>query len=477
MADPSPLNAAAIWQAALDQLAGTSTDALFQALQAMAQLKAIDSDKVTIALPYEYLREVFGRDERARLSEVFSALLQTPMQVEFVVEQAPEAQFNDFARRKRDAISQRKQTLLPSQEGVNGAPPAPLPGVNPHLTFGAFVEDEANRLALAAAMTAATDPGRMYNPLYLFGTTGLGKSHLLHGIANAWLARGGQGSVQVVSAEDYANEHIESIRTRDTQRVRDRQLQQSLLLIDDLQFLMNKPNCQEGFTHLLKSFLDSGRQVVLTADRRPRDLVSFPEHLISRLEGGLLAELGRPTLPGRMRMLQAKAHDWKLDVAPSTLELIATRLPGNVRSLEGCLRMLQAQQGLRGGAPLPADDIEKLIQGFLSTASSSRRSVHHDINTIMEVVCQHYRVSPADMLGRGRTNAVVHPRHIVMFFARELTNMSLAEIGRAMGNRDHSTVSYAIERFQGRATMEKTLQRELEFVRRLLLGEEVPDSK
>lgn len=476
MANPSSPNAGDLWQAVLDDLETDSTDGLYQAISAMAQLRAIDGDKALVTLPYEYLREVFGRDERARLSASFSAQLGRPVTVDFVVEPTAETQFTDYARKKHDTIAQRKQQLLEAPVAATNGQRAATPlGINPHWTFTSFVEDEANRMAVAASHAAAASPGQLYNPLFLYGSTGLGKTHLLHSIANEWHAKAPGSGVQVLSAEDFANEHIEAIRTREVQRTRDRHLQLPMLLLDDIHFLINKPNCQEAFTYLLKSFLDAGRQVVLTADRRPRELTTFPEHLISRLEGGLLAELDRPGIDMRLKVLRHKAQAWGFDVPRASLELIATRLPGNIRSLEGCLRMLQAQQTLRA-TPLAPEEVEKLIQGFL-TASPNKRPMHHDINTIMETVCQHYRVSPGDMLGRGRTNAVVHPRHIVMYFARELTNMSLAEIGRAMGNRDHSTVSYAIERFQGRATMEKTLQRELDFIRRLLLGDEVVDSK
>ncbi|MEO7995236.1 MAG: chromosomal replication initiator protein DnaA, partial [bacterium] len=336
-------------------------------------------------------------------------------------------------------------------------------------TLAGFVVRDSTQLAIAAARATAEQPGTLYNPLYLHGGTGLGKSHLLHAFANEFWRQHPDARVSVVNAEDFANEFIEAIRAKNTKAFRDKYTALDCLVVDDIHFLMNKPNCQEAFLHAFNTAFESSKQIVVSADRKPRDLQSFPERLISRLEGGLQAELTRPAFETRLAILQAKAITLGLDIPTDSLATIANLVTTNVRALEGCLKLLKAQLTLRGTTTIAHQDLEKLVLDFLST--TDRESEVLDLNTIMEKVASHYRVPIGELVSKKRTASVAHPRQMVMYFCRLLTSMSLEEIGRAVGGRDHSTVLYACQKIQGRAQVDPTFRREVEFVRSLLTGQ------
>ncbi|HYE78452.1 MAG TPA: DnaA/Hda family protein, partial [bacterium] len=339
--DPSPL----LWQQALARLEREVGDSLYQTVFKLGHFKGIKDNAVIIAFPYQYLIRLFSTQEIATFDRVFTELLGRPMRTSLVVEASPEAQFSRFAGQKRAEIQQRKEQLLgEARPSAPESPRAPRPpGVIEAYSFGEFVVRDSNQLAFAAARAVAESPGSVYNPLYLYSGTGLGKTHLLHAIANEVWRRKPGARVAVLSAEDYANELIEAIRNRTTKEFRDKYHSLDLLLIDDLHFMINKPSCQEAFFHTFNTFFEARKQIVITSDRKPRDLTSFQDRLISRLEGGLLADMQRPAYETRLAILQRKAEGMHLEVPVESLSTVANLVTTNVRGLEGCLKMLKAQ--------------------------------------------------------------------------------------------------------------------------------------
>ena len=466
----SPADAAsALWAQALARLEQEAGDTLYQTVFQMGTFKGIEGDRVVIAFPFPYLIRLFGSEELTTLNTLFSELAQRPVRTQLVIEPVGEQRFSRFASEKRDIISQRKEQLLGDAPKAAEPRPARPHSVNEAWSFPEFIVRDTNQLAAAACLAVAGQPGTQYNPLYLYSGTGLGKTHLLHAIGNELWRKNSNAKVAVVNAEDFANEFIEAIRNKNTKGFRDKVASYDALLIDDLHFLMNKPNCQEAFMHAFNTFYDAHKQIVVTADRKPRELATFPERLVSRLEGGLIADLQRPAYESRLAILQAKAKNLGLTIPVESLSTIANLVTTNVRALEGCLKMLRAQMLLRAGQPLGHEELEKLVLDFLST--TDRGSEVLDLNTIMEKLSTHYRVPISELVSKKRTASVAHPRQMVMYFCRQLTNMSLEEIGRAIGGRDHSTVLYACQKIQGRAQVDPTFRREVEFVRSLLTGQ------
>lgn len=464
--DPGP------WELALHKLQQEDADGLFQAIYAMARLKAVTDDTLIIALPFAYLRELIGPAELSTLRSIVAEVWQRPLDIDFVIEPQEEERFTQFASAKREAIERRKDRLLPGASREQLQTVVRPAGLNPQRRLDNFVVRDANQLAAAAAREAAQHPGRRYPLLFLCGGTGLGKSHLLHGIVQQMWEKDPQARLAICNTGEFVDGFIEALRTREVQRFRDRWLGLDALLVDDLHLLMGKPNCQEAFLATLSAYLESGRQVVIAADRKPRELNGLPERLLSRLEGGLCAELERPDHGLRVAILEQKCRDIELALPAESLDTIATMVQSSVRALEGCLTLVSARMALRQGQPLAQHELEQLILGFLSTSGQVFQRI--DLATILNKVALHYHVTVADILGRRRTANITHPRQMAMFFARELTSMSLEEIGQAIGGRDHSTVIYAVDKIRGRCNLDKPFEREVDFVRKLLTGDVPP---
>jgi chromosomal replication initiator protein len=327
--------------------------------------------------------------------------------------------------------------------GPNGEPTE----LNPRYRFEQFVIGEGNRLAHAAALAVAELPGQAYNPLFLYAPPGQGKTHLLHAIGNYVLDFGGGATVRYTTAESFTNHFISALSTRSLGAFKHAYRDADVLLIDDIQFLASKARTEEEFFHTFNALYEAGRQLVLTCDRLPRALVAIEQRLRERFEAGLVADIKPPDHPTRVTVLRKRAALDNIALAdPTVLDLIADRVPDNIRALEGALIRVVAFHSL---TQRPID--QALTKEVLDAVYPSRRgSGPPSIDEVQSIVATHFKLSVDQLTSPSRTNAISWPRQVAIHLARDLTDASLPTIGKAFGGRNHATVIHACKRVSER---------------------------
>jgi len=337
--------------------------------------------------------------------------------------------------------------------------------VNARYTFADFVVGQANRLAHAGCLAVAENPGMAYNPLFIYGGAGLGKTHLLHAIGNRTLQD--HRSTLYVSTETFANELILAIRNRTTEDFRARYRSIEVLLLDDVQFLINKEATQEEFFHTFNDLYQRNRQIVLSSDRPPKAFVGLEERLRSRFEWGLTTDVQPPDLETRIAILSLKAEARNLQIAPELLEFIALQVQSNIRELEGALtRVIATARAL--GEPLTIGTAQRALGEIVLP--------HRQLEPgeILERVAIYYGVTREDLLGPRRSREVALARQVAMYLVRELTSLSLPQIGREVGNRDHTTVLYGVDKIAALFEKDEALRRQILEIKNLLCGNGQP---
>jgi chromosomal replication initiator protein len=321
---------------------------------------------------------------------------------------------------------------------------------NPKLTFDQFVIGDCNRLAHAAALTVAEMPGQAYNPLFICGPPGVGKTHLLSSITDLLLAHNPGLAVRVTTGEAFTNEFLGALSGRNTEAFKARFRHVDVLLVDDVQFLERKTRTEEEFFHTFNALYDCGRQIVLSSDRPPRDLQALEDRLRERFESGLVADIRPPDPATRMAILRKRAQHDELDLADEApLQLIAERVRDNVRAIEGALIRVTAYSSLTG-RPLTIELAREVLDGLYPAIQPPVRRGPPSIDEITEAACQRCGLTPDELLSSSRASRISWPRQVAMYLARELTGESLPAIGRQFGGRDHTTVLHAHRRTTAR---------------------------
>lgn len=331
-------------------------------------------------------------------------------------------------------------------------------GFNPTNTFDTFVVGTNNEFAAAACRAVSENPGKVYNPLFFYGGVGLGKTHLMHAIGQHIMANR-KVKVSYVTSEKFANEFIDAIQTNSLVKFRKRYRQVDVLLIDDIQFFANKGRSQEEFFHTFNTLFDGRKQIVLSSDRPPAEIGNIEPRLVSRFEWGLTCELQTPDVETRTAILRKKAATLGIKLAPEIIQFIAESIRTNIRRLEGALMRVAMLASLGGPAP-SMERIEFLLKDLL--AEEARRSVN--VEQIQKKVAEHFDVRFADMTSKRRPKNIAFPRQIAMYLARELTKMSLVEIGDAFGGRDHGTVLHAYRLVRERMTEDDKIRQVVKFL-------------
>ncbi len=342
---------------------------------------------------------------------------------------------------------------LDSQLGPEQAQPAaasfdpePLPEplgfrLDPRQSFEAFIVGSGNQFASAACQNVAEHPARNYNPLFIFGGVGLGKTHLLNSIGNRMLEKNPRSRIVFLSAEDFTNEMINSLRFKRMEEFREKYRRQcDVLLVDDIQFLAGRERTQEEFFHTFNALHGSGRQIVVTADRYPKDIDGLEERLRSRFDWGLVADVQPPDTETKVAILRKRSDEEGIELPHDVAFFIARYATSNIRELEGTLTRLLAMARFHGAA-ITLEFARSCLEGYLQVGAPQA-----SIDTILDGVARFFNVKPSDLKGPRRTKQVVMPRQIAMYLARKNTGMSLPEIGRRFGGRDHTTVIHAVRK-------------------------------
>jgi chromosomal replication initiator protein len=333
--------------------------------------------------------------------------------------------------------------------------------LDPRFVFEHFVVGKPNEFAYAAAQRVANCDVASYNPLFLYGPVGHGKTHLMHSIAHHILKRSNK-KILYLSAEKFMYQFIKALRYKNIVAFKDRFRSVDVLMIDDVQFISGKESTQEEFFHTFNALVDQKRQVVISADKSPSDLEGIQDRMKSRLGWGLVADLHPTTYELRLGILQTKIQNMNIQIPLNVLELLAAKISSNVRELEGALNRLTAHAMLMGRA-ITVDMVYEVLKDLLRNCD---RSI--TIDDIQKKVCEYYRIRATDMHSAKRSRHIVRPRQIAMFLAKQLTSTSLPNIGRYFGGRDHTTVMHAIQTIQGLLQTDPVLQEDLTLLRRTL---------
>lgn len=346
--------------------------------------------------------------------------------------------------------------------------PATLPfrelPLNPKYTFDQFVIGNGNRLAHAAALAVAELPGQAYNPLFIYGPPGLGKTHLLHAITAYLHAYNPSVTVRASTIDDFTSDFMTALKTDSMGRFKAHYRNTDVLIVDDIQFLQSKVRTEEEFLHTFNALYETGSQLVLASDRLPRDIANLQDRLSERFVSGLVTDIQPPDFDTRVAILRKRAqHDGVALPDPGTAELIAARVTNNVRSLEGALIRVIAYQSLTQ-TPLTRERTLTVLDR-LYPAPAARR---HSIGAIQRAACEAFDISLDDLLSRSRATRIVRPRQLAMFLSRDLTDTTLPVIGQQFGGRDHTTVMHACQQVQRRLTNDKDLRAAITRMRAIL---------
>jgi chromosomal replication initiator protein len=339
--------------------------------------------------------------------------------------------------------------------------------LNPKYTFNTFVKGNGNQLAHAAALAVAEAPAAAYNPLFIYGGVGLGKTHLMHAIGHYIIEQNSNSKVLYTSSEKFTNELINAIRDDKNEEFRNKYRNIDVLLIDDIQFIGGKDRTQEEFFHTFNALYESNKQIVMTSDKPPKEILTLEERLRSRFEWGLIADIQAPDTETRIAILQKKSQLERYDIPNEVLEYIASNIESNIRELEGALNRVIAYASLTGNnitLELAQDCLKQILSSF------SVANINH--NTIMKVVSRYYDITPDQLTTQKRSRDVAYPRQIAMYLCRELTGMSLPKIGQVFGGRDHTTVMNACEKIQEEMDKNADLRRALTEMKRNITGKQ-----
>ena len=338
--------------------------------------------------------------------------------------------------------------------------------LNARYTFANFVVGSNNRLAHAAALSVAERPGHSYNPLFVYGGSGLGKTHLMHAIGHAVTARHPKKRVAYATSEKFTNEFINSIRAQKGEDFRERYRRIDVLLIDDIQFIAGKEGTQEEFFHTFNAIHEEGKQIVISSDRPPKAITQLEDRLRSRFEWGLIADISAPDLETRIAILRAKAEAQNIGVPPPVIDFLAQRIVSNIRELEGALTRVVAYASLNA-VPVTTQLAQDMLQNILY--NPQRKSLSPE--RIVETVAKYYGVPLDQIKGKARDKQIVLPRQIAMYLMREETEAPLLRIGEALGGRDHSTVLHGCEKIEREMAENDDFRRDIGALREMLYTE------
>ncbi|HUP19102.1 MAG TPA: chromosomal replication initiator protein DnaA [Gemmatimonadota bacterium] len=427
-----------VWSLILEESKKVVNPQTFETWLEPTSAVAMTSDQLVVSVKNRFAADYIEGQYGAVLSDIAGALFDD--EIAIVFQPADGAQVEPAARSApTGGLAGRATDTSPAGPGVGANLGMQL---NPKYVFDAFVVGNSNQWAHAASMAVAETPANAYNPLFIYGGVGLGKTHLMQAIGNVSLASGKLPRVCYLSAEQFMNQMVEALQHNKTLDFRNKYRRMDLLLIDDVQFLQGKDATQEEFFHTFNALYDAHKQIVLTSDRPPKEIPTLEERLVSRFEWGLVVDIQPPDLETRIAILQHKAAKNNLDVPQDVILFIAKYVKSNVRELEGSLIRLMAHSSLNG-SDITIESAEEVLKNILT-----HEIIRVTVDRIQQVVAQEFGVTIEGLKSRKRTKTLTVPRQYAMFLCRQLTDLPLVEIGQAFGGRDHTTVIHACDKIE-----------------------------
>jgi chromosomal replication initiator protein len=442
-----------LWSKALSEIEKKISKPSFETWLKSTKAHSLKGDTLVITAPNEFARDWLESRYQHLIADTIYELTGEELSIKFIIPQNQHEEDYEIP----SARKVKKSDDEPSEWPQNM--------LNPKYTFDTFVIGSGNRFAHAASLAVAEAPAKAYNPLFIYGGVGLGKTHLMHAIGHYVLEHNPSAKVVYLSSEKFTNEFINSIRDNKAVDFRNKYRNVDVLLIDDIQFLAGKEQTQEEFFHTFNTLHEESKQIVISSDRPPKEIPTLEDRLRSRFEWGLITDITPPDLETRIAILRKKAKAEGLDIPNEVMLYIANQIDSNIRELEGALIRVVAYSSLINkdiNADLAAEALKDIIP-------SSKPKVI-TIQDIQKVVGQHFNVKLEDFKAKKRTKSVAFPRQIAMYLSRELTDFSLPKIGEEFGGRDHTTVIHAHEKISKLLQTDTQLQKQIQEIKDLLKG-------
>ncbi len=450
------MNIQEVWQAALGELELTLSKANFTTWFRNTGITAVDGTTATVAVPNAFTKTWFEKKyHTAILKAVSHASSSSIKAILYQVDTRPAMSTPTMQENRaidQFTVSETVKTAAPEQTNALG--------LNPKYTFSTFIVGKQNEMANAAAKAVVERPGEVYNPVFIYGGVGLGKTHLIQAIGHALIEKNPGFRVLYVSCERFINDFISAIRSGHAKEFKDRYRNVDLLLIDDIQFITGKEGTQEEFFHTFNHLHQSNKQIVFTSDRPPKAIPALEARLLSRFEWGLTTDIGQPDLETRMAILDARCREKNFPLKREILTLIATTITANVRELEGALVKIMANSQVRNIEPTE-EFVKQILQSFSPNIGKRSLTPKHVIQT----VATYFDLPLNELLGQSREKRLAHPRQIIMFLLREELRNSYPSIGVEVGGRDHTTAMHAYDKINREKDEDLKLKQDLDALR------------
>ncbi len=431
-----------LWTKVVEDLRREIPESSFETWIAPVKVSSNSPGTLNLKVPNKFYQVWLSENYEEIIKNKATEVWGRPMELTYIVEEpAPEPE---------------------TQEEAQKEAPHPRVQLNPKYTFDTFVVGSGNQFAHAACAAVAEEPGKTYNPLFIYGGVGLGKTHLLHAIGHRILSRQPKTKVVYISAEKFMNELIDGIRLDRMANFRKKYRGADVLLVDDIQFLAGKDRTQEEFFHTFNELHEANRQIVISSDRYPGEMERLEERLRSRFQWGLIADIQPPDLETRMAILEKKAEMEGINLSQEIIYFIAKRVKSNVRELEGCLIRLGAISSIVG-RPITLDMAKRALRDLFPQASEEVT-----VERIQKLVCDHFQVRLSELKSKKRSRSVVVPRQIAMYLARKYTHHSLPDLGEAFGGKDHTSVLHSIRKVEKMLKEDEEMRRTVEKLEKLL---------
>ncbi|NLW16694.1 MAG: chromosomal replication initiator protein DnaA [Firmicutes bacterium] len=429
-----------IWDAALNFLESQLSKPSFETWILPLEPVALHQNTLILRVANVFNRDWLQNQYASTIKECLQATSGRSLEIRFVLP------YEDL-----DALQEEiEQVTLPTEKGSSDDNPENT--LNPKYTFNSFVIGESNRFAHAAALAVAEAPARAYNPLFIYGGVGLGKTHLMHAIGHYVREHYPHLTVVYLSCEKFTNQFISAIQYKRSEEFRNRYRNVDVLMVDDIQFLAGKEQTQEEFFHTFNALHEANKQIILSSDRPPREIATLEERLRSRFEWGLITDIQQPDLETRTAILRKKAELENLNVDNDVLLHLARRINSNIRELEGALTRIYAYASFTA-RPITVELVDEVLKDTI--ADDVKKEI--TVEDIQNLVAQHFGIRASDMKSRKRTRAIAYPRQIAMYLCRQLTDHSLPRLGEAFGGRDHTTVLHACDKIEKEMETDKSL--------------------
>ena len=427
-----------LWDKTLDIIKSELSEVSFNTWIKSCEPMSISSDTIKISVPNSFTQDILDKRYKDLVVNAIKAVCSKLYKIEFII------MSDDYDKDENNTPEISKSIIVNDEMSST---------LNPKYTFKSFVIGNSNRFAHAASLAVAESPAKAYNPLFIYGGVGLGKTHLMHAIGHYILASNPNAKVVYVSSEKFTNELINAIKDDKNEEFRNKYRNVDILLIDDIQFIAGKERTQEEFFHTFNALHDANKQIILSSDRPPKEIPTLEDRLRSRFEWGLIADIQVPDFETRMAILKKKADVENLNVANEVMGYIATKIKSNIRELEGALIRIIAYSSLTN-----REVTVDLATEALKDIISKKQGKHVTIDTIQDIVSSYFNLRIEDLKSQRRTRNVVYPRQIAMYLSRKLTDMSLPKIGEEFGGRDHTTVIHAYEKISENLKIDDSLQ-------------------